>query len=52
MQNLGCLFVCTFRNYLASVLIAAHTANKEVFSDENDCPAAQLNEQDEGYECD
>ena len=27
MANLGCLFVCTFGNYLAPVLIAAHTAN-------------------------
>ena len=28
MVNLGCLFVCTFGNYLAPILIAAHTANK------------------------
>ena len=27
MAGLGCLFVCTFRNYLAPILIAAHTAN-------------------------
>ena len=27
MAGLGCLFVCTFGNYLASVLIAVHTAN-------------------------
>ena len=27
MANLGGLFVCTFGNYLAPVLIAAHTAN-------------------------
>ena len=27
MANLGCLFVCTFGDYLALVLIAAHTAN-------------------------
>ena len=26
MANLGCLFVCTFGNYLVPVLIAAHTA--------------------------
>ena len=26
MANLGCLFVCTFGDYLAPVLIAAHTA--------------------------
>ena len=27
IANLGCLFVCTFGDYLAPVLIAAHTAN-------------------------
>ena len=27
MANLGCLFVCTFGDYLALVLIAAHRAN-------------------------
>ena len=27
MANLGCLFVCTFGDYLVLVLIAAHTAN-------------------------
>ena len=27
MVNLGCLSVCTFGDYLAPVLIAAHTAN-------------------------
>ena len=27
MANLGCLFVCTFGDYLALVLVAAHTAN-------------------------
>ena len=27
MAGLGCLFVCTFGNYLSPVLIAAHTAN-------------------------
>ena len=31
MVNLGCLFVCTFGNYLAPILIAAHTANKVYF---------------------
>ena len=50
MVNLGCLFVCTFGNYLALVLIAAHTASNVDFSDKNDGPAAQLNKQDEGYE--
>ena len=52
MVNLGCLFVCTFGNYLAPVLIAAHTANNVDFGDENDRPAAQFNKQDEGYESD
>ena len=52
MANIGCLFVCTFRNYLAPVLIAVHTANNVDFGEENDRPAAQLNEQDEGYESD
>ena len=33
MANLGCLFVCTFGNYLAPVLIAAHTANNVDFGD-------------------
>ena len=27
MAVLGCLFVCTFSNYLAPVIIAVHTAN-------------------------
>ena len=27
MANLGCLFVCTFGNYLVPVLVAAHTVN-------------------------
>ena len=34
MANLGCLFVCTFGDYLAPVLIAAHTANNVDFGDE------------------
>ena len=34
MANLGCLFVCTFGNYLAPVLIAAHTANSVDFGSE------------------
>ena len=41
MANLGCLFVCTFGDYLASVLIAAHTANSIDFGGEPE---------DEGYE--
>ena len=34
MANLGCLLVCTFGDYLWSVLIAAHTANNVDFGDE------------------
>ena len=34
MAGLGCLFVCTFGNYLAPVLIAVHTANNLDFGDE------------------
>ena len=29
MAGLGCLFVCTFGNYLAPVLISAHTVNNQ-----------------------
>ena len=35
MANLGCLFVCTFGDYLAPVLIAAHKANNVDFGNEN-----------------
>ena len=35
MADLGCLFVCTFDNYLTPILIAAHTANNVDFCDEN-----------------
>ena len=41
MANLGCLFVCTFGDYLAPVLIAAHTANNVDFGGEPE---------NEGYE--
>ena len=41
MANLGCLFVCTFGDYLAPILIAAHTANSIDFGGELE---------DEGYE--
>ena len=34
MANLGCLFVCIFGDYLAPVLIAAHTANNVDFGNE------------------
>ena len=40
MANLGCLFVCTFGDYLAPVLIAAYTANIVDFGGEP---------QEEGY---
>ena len=33
MASLGYLFACTFGNYLAPVLIAAHTANNLDFGD-------------------
>ena len=51
MASLGCLLACTLGNFLAPVLIAAHTANNLDFGDEQgyDCPAAQ-HEQNEGYE--
>ena len=52
MANLGCPFVCTFGNYLAPVLIAAHTVNNVDFGDKNYRTAVQLNKQDEGYESD
>ena len=41
MATLGCLLVCTFGNFLASVLIATHTANNLDFGVELE---------DEGYE--
>ena len=34
MAGLGSLFVYTFSNFLAAVLIAAHTTNNVVFGDE------------------
>ena len=43
MANLGCLFVCTYGNYLVPALTAAHTASNLDFGDENE---------DEGYESD
>ena len=45
MAGLGCLFVCTFGNFLAPVLITAHTANNLGFGDEQD-------HEDEGHEND
>ena len=45
MADLGCLFVCTFSNFLAPVLIAVHTANNVDFGNEQD-------HENEGYESD
>ena len=45
MANLGCLLVCTFGNYLAPVLVAAHTVNNLDLGDEQGY-------EDEGYERD
>ena len=41
MANLGCLLVFTFGNFLAPVLVAAHTVNNLDLGDEPE---------DEGYE--
>ena len=41
MVNLGCLFMCTFGDYLAPVLIAAHTISNLDLEGEPE---------DEGYE--
>ena len=43
--NLGCLLVCTFGNFLAPVLIAAHTANNLDLSHEQSF-------ENKGYESD
>ena len=43
MANLGCLLVCTFGNFLAPVLVAAHTMNNLDFGKELET---------EGYESD
>ena len=45
MAGLGCLFVCRFGNYLAPVLIAAHTTNNLDFGNEQD-------HKDKGHESD
>ena len=34
MASLGCVFVCTFGNFLVPVLIGAHTANNLDLGDE------------------
>ena len=43
MAHLGCLLVCTFGNFLASVLVAAHTVNNLDLGNELE---------NEGYESD
>ena len=43
MANLGCLLVCTFGNFLAPVVVAAHTVNSLDLGDELE---------NEGYESD
>ena len=45
MANLGCFLVCTFGNFLAPVLVAAHTVNNLDLSHEQ-------NFENEGYESD
>ena len=45
MAGLGCLFVCTFGDYLIPILIAVHTANYLYFGDEQ-------GHEDEGHESD
>ena len=45
MANLGCLLVCTFGNFPAPVLVAAHTVNNLHIGDEQDL-------ENEGYESD
>ena len=43
MADLGCYLVCTFGNFLASVLVVAHTVNNLDFGDEQ-------GHENEGYE--
>ena len=38
MANLGCLLVCAFGNFLAPVLVAAHTVNSSDLGDELEGP--------------
>ena len=44
MASLGCLLVCTFGNFLAPILVAAHTVNKLDLGHDQD-------HENEGYEC-
>ena len=50
MENLDCLLVCTFGNFLAPILVAAHTVNNSDLSDEQGLD--RLTAQHEGYESD
>ena len=43
MADLGCYLVCTFGNFLASVLVVAHTVNNLDLGDEQ-------GHENEGYE--
>ena len=45
MANLGCLLVCRFGNFLAPVLVVAHTVNKLDLGDEQGL-------ENEGYKSD
>ena len=48
MAGLGCLLVSTFGNYLALILVAAHTANNlDLGNEQGNDPA-----QHKGYESD
>ena len=46
MANLGCLLMCIFGNFLALILVAAHTVNNF------DLSHKQQNYDNEGYESD
>ena len=61
MANLGCLLVFTFANFLAPVLVAAHTANNldlgseqglDRLAPQHDPVRATKLKQNEGYESD
>ena len=43
LKNLGCPLVCTLGNFLAPVLIAAHTANNVDFGDEPEDEVMKVN---------
>ena len=51
MASVGCLFVCTFGNFLALVLIAAYIANNSDLGNEQGFdPLVAQHDQNEGYE--